>query len=80
MQRNADEIDEIKLQYANQISNLNTEILNIKEKSEVKETELNKQVFLSKISVSKNQITVLSIFVILIYFLDIRVKITTGKV
>ena len=54
MQRNADEIDEIKLQYANQISNLNTEILNIKEKSEVKETELNKQVFLSKISVSKN--------------------------
>ena len=80
MQRNADEIDEIKLQYANQISNLNTEILNIKEKSEVKETELNKQVFLSKISVSKNQITVLSIFVILIHFLDIRVKITTGKV
>jgi len=44
MQRNADEIDEIKLQYANQISNLNTEILNIKEKSEVKETELNKQI------------------------------------
>ena len=80
MQRNADEIDEIKLQYANQISNLNTEILNIKEKSEVKETELNKQVFLSKISVSKNQITVLSIFVILIHFLDIQVKITTGKV
>ena len=44
MQRNAEEIDEIKLQYASQISNLNREITNIKEKSEVKETELNKQV------------------------------------
>jgi len=58
MQRNAEEIDEIKLQYASQISNLNREITNIKEKSEVKETELNKQIseLKSQLEKSKNDV------------------------
>jgi len=44
MQRNADEIDEIKLQYKNQISDLNKEILSVKERTQIKEAKLNEKI------------------------------------
>merc|ERR1712183_884502 len=44
MQRNADEIDEIKLQYKNQISDLNKEILSVKERTHIKEAKLNEKI------------------------------------